>query len=187
MVKGLDNGWMDVHRRIESPNADRRPDGTQISLLVIHNISLPPNEFAKNYVDQLFTNCLNPSCHPYFEEIGHLRVSAHLYIDREGIITQYVPLNRRAWHAGESSFDNRTCCNDFSIGIELQGADHIPYTEIQYSRLGCLTRQLQSFFPLITLDRIVGHSDISPGRKTDPGDSFDWKRYLTLLQSDDAF
>ncbi|MAJ87036.1 MAG: 1,6-anhydro-N-acetylmuramyl-L-alanine amidase AmpD [Cellvibrionales bacterium TMED148] len=181
MNEGLENGWLDVHRRVESPNYDYRPDSAQVSLLVIHNISLPPNEFEENYVDDFFTNCLNPSRHPFFEEIAHLRVSAHLYIDRKGTVTQYVPLYLRAWHAGESRFDNRSCCNDFSVGIELQGADHIPYTEEQYSQLVPLTLRLQTIFPLITLDRIVGHSDISPDRKTDPGNSFDWQRYLTLI------
>lgn len=186
MIRRSENGWIDVDRRIESPNHDCRPDNTEISLLVIHNISLPPNEFEGNYVDHFFTNRLNPSRHPYFEEIAHLKVSTHFYIDRKGIITQYVSVNLRAWHAGESLFENRPRCNDFSIGIELQGADHIIYTEAQYSRLVSLTQQLQSIFPLITADRIVGHSDISPGRKTDPGSSFDWKRYLTLVEGGDG-
>lgn len=174
--------WLDVDHYVTSPNADDRPNGVRIDLLVIHNISLPPNVFEGNYVDDLFTNCLQSSLHPYFAQIAHLRVSAHLYIARVGSVTQYVPLHRRAWHAGVSNFRGVEACNDFSIGIELQGADHVPYTDVQYEQLARITRAIRHIYPTITEDRIVGHSDIAPGRKTDPGDAFDWSRYRAELR-----
>ena len=182
MTEDLETGWLNVDRRIISLNFDDRPVASEVSLLVIHNISLPPNEFRGNFIDQLFTNSLDPSYHPYFKKIAHLRVSTHLYIDRFGKVTQYVPLHRRAWHAGESIFKEKSCCNDYSIGIELQGSDDVPYTDRQYDRLGSLTREVQACYPMITVDRIVGHRDIAPDRKTDPGDAFDWKRYLGGLR-----
>ena len=135
------------------------------------------------YIEKLFSNCLNPEDHPYFRDIHRLKVSSHLLIDREGEITQFVPFYKRAWHAGVSEFQGRQRCNDFSIGIELEGADHIPYTDSQYSVLAEVSRQIISHYPMITADRIVGHSDIAPGRKTDPGDAFDWQRYKQLLNS----
>lgn len=166
-------------RQIESPNFDERPDPKEISLLVIHGISLPPNCYGGPHVDQLFTNTLNPDEHPYFKDICHLRVSSHLMINREGQVTQYVPLSKRAWHAGESEFKGRKVCNDFSIGIELEGCDNEPYTDSQYNILIELTDVIRAHWQAISKDRIVGHADIAPGRKTDPGPAFDWQRFLS--------
>ena len=182
MIKpSMPSHWLAVDRSVESPNADERPSDAEINLLVIHNISLPPNAFEGDFVEQLFTNRLDANQHPYFLSIADLRVSAHLYVQRCGRVTQFVALDRRAWHAGVSSFYGVEACNDYSIGIELQGADHIPYTEHQYRALERLTRAIRQSYPAITADRIVGHSDISPGRKTDPGDAFDWQHYLACL------
>lgn len=170
-----------ISQYIPSPNFNDRPAETDINLLVIHGISLPPNEFGGDYVAQLFTNQLNPAEHPYFQEIAALRVSAHVFIRRTGEVIQFVPLNKRAWHAGESSFQGRNNCNDFSIGIELEGTDVLPYETVQYQQLIRLIKVIRQGYPAITLDRIVGHSDIAPGRKTDPGEAFDWdylKKYL---------
>lgn len=164
-------------RQLPSPNCSERPDGTEVSLLVIHNISLPPGEYGSRCVDKLFCNSLDPQAHPYFAEIAHLRVSAHLLIERDGSITQYVPFDLKAWHAGKSCFSGRENCNDYSIGIELEGTDHEAFTAAQYEQLNRITHWLRQRFPLITPDRIVGHSDIAPGRKTDPGPFFDWTRY----------
>ena len=174
-------GWLSDIDRYESPNADARPDEKDISLLVIHNISLPPEQFGGPYITQLFSNSLDPCAHPYFEKIYQLKVSSHLLIDRNGKLTQFVPFNKRAWHAGESKFAGRERCNDFSIGIELEGADHIPFTDSQYSTLADVTDLLLDQYPFITRDRIVGHSDIAPERKTDPGPAFDWPRYRHML------
>ncbi|MDR0780063.1 MAG: 1,6-anhydro-N-acetylmuramyl-L-alanine amidase AmpD [Pseudomonadales bacterium] len=164
-----------------SPNCDARPDPADITLLVIHGISLPPGEFGGAHVDALFGNCLEAAAHPYFAAIQHLRVSAHLFIDRAGTLTQYVCFDRRAWHAGASVFAGRAACNDYSIGVELEGADETPYTAAQYAQLCAVTRALLSAYPGITPERIVGHSDIAPGRKTDPGPAFDWAHFRTLL------
>ncbi|GLS82262.1 1,6-anhydro-N-acetylmuramyl-L-alanine amidase AmpD [Paraferrimonas haliotis] len=166
-----------------SPHFDARPDPTDISLLVIHNISLPAGEFSTPYVDRLFMGCIESSCPASLQELIGLRVSAHLFIDRQGVITQYVNLLDRAWHAGVSEFEGRSRCNDFSIGIELEGTDSQPYEEAQYHSLDKVTRHILDKFPKITLDRIVGHEHIAPGRKTDPGEGFDWRRYLSQLQS----
>jgi AmpD protein len=168
-----------------SPNRDQRPGDSEVDLLVIHNISLPPGEFGGPWIDDLFLNRLDPSQHPYFDEIKGLRVSAHLLIRRDGELIQYVPLEQRAWHAGVSSFCNRECCNDFSIGIELEGTDDKPYTEAQYATLARATREIMRRYPAITKDRITGHADIAPQRKTDPGPAFDWSRYRRLLKSAD--
>ncbi len=170
-------GWLSRARRLPSPNRDTRPPGTSIDLLVIHNISLPPGEFGASWIDDLFLNRLDPAAHPYFATIDHLRVSAHLLVRRDGAITQYVPFDERAWHAGVSCFETRDCCNDFSIGIELEGTDDTPFTDHQYQALAAITRALRERFPAITAERIVGHSDIAPARKTDPGPAFDWARY----------
>jgi AmpD protein len=160
---------------IPSPNCDERPDGERISLLVIHNISLPPDEFGGAGVIELFTNRLDPAAHPYYETIADLRVSAHFLIRRDGELIQFVPCELRAWHAGASSWKGRERCNDFSIGAELEGTDTLPYADAQYECLADLTRALfQHYGPLDT----AGHSDIAPGRKTDPGPAFDWKRFL---------
>jgi AmpD protein len=164
-----------------SPNWDERPAGSAISLLVIHNISLPPGEFGGPWIDLLFRNQLPVEAHAYFARLAGLRVSAHLLIRRDGQVIQYVPFSKRAWHAGQSQFQGRPNCNDFSIGIELEGTDHDPYTDAQYQALAQLTRQLQQRYPAISHERITGHSDIAPGRKTDPGPAFDWPRYLRAI------
>lgn len=177
-----DEGWLPQARRIVSPNCDERPDPADISLLVLHNISLPPGQFGGGHVEQLFTNRLNPAEHPFFETIRELRVSAHLFIDRRGRLTQFVPLHLRAWHAGKSSFQGRERCNDFSIGIELEGTDERPFTAAQYRRLVPAVRRIMRSYPAITLARVTGHSDIAPGRKTDPGPFFDWKQLRTALR-----
>lgn len=178
----LASGRLKRARRLDSPNCDERPDPGDISLLVIHNISLPPDEFGGRWIDDLFTNRLDPKAHPYFAGIHHLRVSSHLFIDRRGRVTQYVPFGRRAWHAGVSSFEGRERCNDFSIGIEMEGCDTKPFTEKQYARLASVTRAILCAYPKITPKRITGHSDIAPGRKTDPGPHFDWARYKRELR-----
>ncbi len=164
-----------THRN--SPNQDCRPDDSSVDLLVIHNISLPPEEFGGPWIDDLFMNRLDPSAHPYFATIASQEVSSHLLIRRDGELIQYVPLHMRAWHAGESCFDGRERCNDFSIGIELEGSDDSGFTDAQYSTLAEVTCEIQRLYPTITADRIIGHSDIAPGRKTDPGPKFDWERY----------
>ena len=171
------DGWLRGARRVESPHCDDRPDPADISLLVIHNISLPPGRFGTGCVEKLFLGTLDCDVHPYFDRLRGMRVSAHFFINRRGTLTQFVPLQRRAWHAGVSSFAGRERCNDFSIGIELEGTDEKPFTAAQYHRLGLLTRRIRAAYPAITPDRIVGHSDIAPGRKTDPGPHFDWARY----------
>ncbi|MBV1787114.1 1,6-anhydro-N-acetylmuramyl-L-alanine amidase AmpD [Marinobacterium sp. D7] len=163
-----------------SPNCNERPQA-EISLLVIHNISLPPGQFGGAGIRQLFTNCLDPDEHPYYREIHQLEVSAHLLIDRAGSITQFVPFDKRAWHAGRSSFQGREACNDFSIGIELEGDDDTPYSDSQYAVLVEVTRALMASYPAIKPERICGHSDIAPGRKTDPGSAFDWQRYRQAI------
>lgn len=166
---------------IPTSHCDERPKNTEISLLVIHNISLPPNEFGGDYIQYFFTGCLDPNLHPYFADIYQMRVSAHCVIKRDGHIMQFVPFDKRAWHAGVSSFQGIQKCNDYSIGIELEGADHIPYTDVQYQALGTMTKQLMSHYPDITLARIVGHNDIAPGRKSDPGVAFDWPRFRQMI------
>src|SRR5690606_15023457 len=158
-----------------------RPAGVEIDLLVIHSISLPPGEFGGPYVDQLFTNCLAPDIHPYFAGLQGLRVSSHLLIRRDSELVQYVPFGRRAWHAGVSRWGGRSACNDFSIGIELEGCDDKPYTEAQYRNLIAAVAAIQAAYPAITLDRVVGHCHIAPGRKTDPGPYFDWARLRSGL------
>jgi len=178
----IDKGWISTAIRLASPNVDARPDESDISLLVIHNISLPPGQFGGGHVNELFTNQLNPNAHPYFDQIADLKVSAHVLIDREGVVTQFVPFHQRAWHAGVSVFDGRSACNDYSIGIELEGADTTPYTNLQYARLAQITQCLMAKYPALTAKRITGHSDIAPGRKTDPGASFDWERFRALIQ-----
>jgi AmpD protein len=187
-IPGLDfllikDNWLQEARLVESPNCSARPPATIIDLLVIHNISLPPGEFGTGCVDELFCNRLDSKAHPFFEEISDLRVSAHLLIDRNGEVTQYVPFDCQAWHAGQSEFQGRQRCNEFSIGIELEGTDHEVFTPRQYDRLGSVSRALMQSYPAITADRIVGHSDIAPGRKTDPGPCFDWDYYLGQLKA----
>lgn len=161
---------------VPSPNFGARPC-TDISLLVIHNISLPPGQFGGGYVQRFFQNELSIDQHPYFAEIAELQVSSHFLIERTGTLVQFVNMNDRAWHAGLSSFAGRDNCNDYSIGIELEGTDDIPYTDAQYKVLADLTKAVQCQYPAITMDRITGHEHIAPGRKTDPGPAFDWLRY----------
>ncbi|MCK9607770.1 MAG: 1,6-anhydro-N-acetylmuramyl-L-alanine amidase AmpD [Methylomonas sp.] len=167
-----------------SPNCDARPDAADISLLVIHCISLPPAQFGGAYIEQLFCNCLDPNAHPYFQEIAQLRVSAHLLIRRGGELLQFVRFDQRAWHAGVSQYRGRERCNDFSIGIELEGSVDQPYCEPQYQRLIEVTRLLLKYYPGLNRERIVGHSDIAPGRKDDPGEGFDWRKYRAELAVD---
>ncbi|MDN3638995.1 1,6-anhydro-N-acetylmuramyl-L-alanine amidase AmpD [Simiduia curdlanivorans] len=173
--------WLDAARRLASPNFNDRPQGVEPSLLVIHNISLPPDNFGGTDVEALFLNKLDWAAHPYYREIEGLQVSAHFYIKRSGQLLQFVPLNRRAWHAGQSVFEGVANCNDYSIGVELEGSDHVPFTDVQYDQLGQLTQAIRALYPNITRARITGHSAISPGRKTDPGPHFDWPRYLSLI------
>ena len=171
-------GWVSGMRRIASPNCDARPHGTAIELLVIHNISLPPGEFSGEAVAQLFTNTLNTEAHPYYAQLQGVKVSAHFLIRRNGEIVQFVPCSKRAWHAGASLWQGRSGCNDFSIGVELEGSDHVPFSDQQYIALGRLTRLLKRAYPIRAL---AGHTDIAPGRKTDPGPHFDWPRYFASL------
>lgn len=173
--------WLSDIPHIASPNFDQRPDPSDISLVVIHCISLPPGEFGKNYIDQLFCNQLNGEEHPYFKDIYQLKVSAHVLIKRDGTPVQYVPFNHRAWHAGQSNYEGRTRCNDFSIGIELEGTEHESYTDQQYLSLTQVINTLLSHYPALSKQHITGHSNIAPGRKTDPGPSFDWRRLFDLL------
>jgi len=162
-------------------NYNERPDATDVSLLVIHNISMPDGVFGNDYIRQLFMNELDCDEHQDFEKVRGLRLSAHVVIDRAGQITQFVPFDKRAWHAGVSRFEDRDDCNDFSIGVELEGTDNAPFEPIQYDTLAALTRSLMRAYPSITQARIVGHVEIAPGRKTDPGPSFAWKHYFALL------
>ena len=168
--------WLAQARRCASPNCDARPPGTEIELLVVHGISLPPGEFGGPHIDALFCNRLDARAHEYFAAISALRVSAHLLVRRDGEVVQYVPFSKRAWHAGVSSFGGRERCNDYSVGIELEGTDDRPYSDPQYERLGAVVRLLRRRWPLIDEQRVVGHCDIAPGRKTDPGPIFDWRR-----------
>jgi AmpD protein len=168
-------------RQLASPHCDDRPTQAGIDLMVIHGISLPPRQFGGTWIEDFFLGRLRADAHPYFESIAAQRVSAHLLIKRSGEVLQFVPFHRRAWHAGVSLFEGRTACNDFSIGIELEGCDDIPYEVKQYDTLQAVTRALMQAYPAITPQRIVGHSDIAPGRKTDPGPAFDWARFRRLL------
>lgn len=168
-----DPGWLSAARRVPSQNCDERPAGETVQLVVIHAISLPPKEFGGPGIVQLFTNCLDPAAHPYFREIQGLRVSAHLLVRRDGELIQFVSCSRRAWHAGASSWRGRENCNDFSIGIELEGCDQLPFEDVQYRTLNRVLAELRQRYPIAA---VVGHSDIAPGRKTDPGPCFDWRR-----------
>ncbi len=169
-------------RHCRSPNYNQRPPATSVDLLVIHNISLPPGQFGGDHVHALFCNRLDCTADPAFADLRELKVSSHLLIDRAGAVTQFVAFGARAWHAGKSCFDGRDNCNDFSIGIELEGTDTLAYTDAQYSQLARVTYRLCHHLPALTLARIVGHSDIAPERKTDPGPAFDWNRYRRLLR-----
>jgi len=182
MTLTITEGWLEAAASVvPSPNFDARPREEDISLIVIHCISLPPGEFGGEWIDRLFTNTLPADAHPYFAGIAHLRVSAHLLIRRDGGVTQYVPFHQRAWHAGVSSYRGREVCNDFSIGIELEGTETVDYTDAQYARLADVVAALLAHYPTLSREAITGHSDIAPGRKTDPGPSFLWEKFYRLL------
>src|SRR3984957_12440756 len=172
----LESGLMRGARQVASPNYDARPQGVAADLIVVHGISLPPGEFGGPWIDRLFTNSLPLDLHPYFAEIGGLRVSSHLLVARDGSLTQFVKFTDRAWHAGQSSYNGRSACNDFSIGVELEGIDTLDYEAAQYDALAEAVAALAEAYPGLSAERLVGHSDISPGRKTDPGPAFDWER-----------
>ena len=172
-----ETGWLDEARRIDSPNFDERPPGEAVSLIVVHAISLPPAQFGGDDIVRLFTNTLDPDAHPYFAQISTLRVSAHFLIRRDGELIQFVSCQQRAWHAGLSCWDGRQRCNDFSLGVELEGCDELPFEEAQYTRLVALLETLRARYPIAA---IVGHSDVAPGRKSGPGPCFDWQRLASL-------
>jgi AmpD protein len=177
----LESGLLRGVRQIASPNCDSRPAGVEPELIVVHGISLPPGEFGGPWIDRLFTNSLPPDAHPYFAEVDALRVSSHLVISRDGNVTQYVSFTQRAWHAGQSSYNGREACNDFSIGVELEGTDTLAYEAVQYHSLAEVIAALCAAYPKLTSARLVGHSDIAPGRKTDPGPAFDWPHARRLI------
>jgi AmpD protein len=177
-VKLAADGRLDAVRFVPSPNSDARPAGGEISLLVLHSISLPPGDFGGDAIERLFTNCLDPAAHPYFREICALKVSSHFLVRRDGELTQFVPVHARAWHAGASRWRGRERCNDFSIGIELEGTDQDAFADAQYEALSRLVRALRAALPLRD---VAAHSDVAPGRKTDPGAGFDWPRFLAAL------
>lgn len=179
MTWTVEAGWLQEALHKPSANFNARPDGCGISLLVVHNISLPPGEFGGGYIEDFFCNELDRSKHPYFETIAGVEVSAHLLIARSGAVTQFVSLDDRAWHAGSSTYEGRDNCNDYSIGIELEGCDDQPFEEIQYKMLSELSLALSGHYRLLSEDRVVGHSEISPGRKTDPGPFFEWDKLKT--------
>lgn len=176
--------WLRPARHCPSPNCNPRPEGAPARLVVVHGISLPPGEYGGPWIDHLFTNSLDPARHPYFATIAGLTVSSHLLIRRDGEVVQYVPFDLRAWHAGKSQYQGVENCNDFSIGIELEGTDEQPYAEVQYDVLARVIRVLNSRYPA-TIGHLAGHSDIAPGRKTDPGPAFDWGRLHGLLRTEE--
>ena len=178
----IKNHLLTPAQQIASPNCDKRTNPTDISLIVIHCISLPEGQFDTPYIDKLFTNQLNSDEHPSFHEICHLKVSSHILIKRNGAITQYVPFDQRAWHAGTSYYKGREKCNDFSIGIELEGTIDTTYTEIQYQKLSSLIHCLMHTYPTLCLENITGHSTIAPQRKADPGIFFDWSKFYQLIK-----
>ena len=186
-VIDVPTGLLPAVRQVLSPHCDARPPGDQPELLVVHGISLPPGEFGGPWIDRLFCGDLAATADPRFDAIAGLRVSAHALIDRRGVISQYVPFPLRAWHAGVSSYRGRECCNDFSIGIELEGTDELPYEAAQYQALAALIGALRGAYPSLGADALVGHSDIAPGRKSDPGPAFDWQRLRALLRGPPGF
>ena len=175
------SGLLRGARQIASPNFDSRPPGVEADLIVVHGISLPPGEFGGPWIDRLFTNALPAEAHPYFAEVSSLRVSSHVVIKRDGSTSQYVSFNDRAWHAGKSCYEGREACNDFSIGVELEGTDILPYEAVQYDTLAQVVAALCEVYPRLSPHRLVGHSDIAPGRKTDPGAAFDWAHARRLV------
>jgi len=180
------SGLLDAAEQRPSPNCDDRPQPLSLDLIVIHGISLPPGQFGGPWIDALFTNCLDPQAHPYFRDIHQLKVSSHLLIRRDGSVVQYVPFTKRAWHAGASCFQGRERCNDFSVGIELEGSDEAPYEAVQYYRLQQVIDALRRAYPSLRSGHIAGHSEIAPGRKTDPGPYFDWPHLYALLENGDS-
>jgi AmpD protein len=177
-------GWLDsVHVR-PSSNRDARPDPDAIELVVVHGISLPPGQFGGDAIDRLFTNTLDPDDHPSFTQVAQLRVSAHVLVRRGGDTVQYVPFHERAWHAGASQWCGRERCNDFAVGIELEGSDDVPYTDVQYQRLAEIVAALARAYPRFDEAHLAGHSEVAPGRKTDPGPYFDWRRLETLMATE---
>jgi len=176
-----ETGWLERVRRVESPNSDERPTDTTLDLIVVHGISLPPGRFGEGWIDRFFLNELPAAADPYFATIAEMKVSAHALVARDGSLTQYVSFNRRAWHAGRSAHRGRSACNDFSVGIELEGTDDLPYMGPQYRTLAALVRALRRAYPSLRGADIVGHSDIAPGRKSDPGAAFDWDALHKLL------
>ncbi len=180
MGLSIESGWLQGAERHLSPNQDDRPGGARIELVLVHGISLPPGRFGGEGIDRLFTNRLDPSSHPYYAEIADLRVSAHLLIRRDGHLVQYVPFHRRAWHAGISCHEGREQCNDFSVGIELEGTDDTPYRPVQYRRLARVIAALRKAYPDIGPGNVVGHCHVAPGRKTDPGPAFRWRLLARL-------
>ena len=177
----IEGGCLLGARQVLSPNHDSRPEQQLPDLLVVHCIALPPKEYGGAGIEQLFTNTLNPNEHSYYQGIADLKVSAHLLIRRDGELVQFVNFNKRAWHAGQSSFEGREACNDFSIGVELEGTDTDGYEAIQYQQLAAVSRLLLDYYPTMSLSRITGHETIAPGRKTDPGSGFDWPFFRQLL------
>lgn len=167
------DGWIVEAERLPSPNFDMRPPGMPTDLLVVHNISLPPGQFGGGEIAAFFQNRLDHDAHPFFDEIRGVHVSSHFLVRRDGALQQFVSCNARAWHAGASTFEGRTRCNDFSIGVELEGTDDLPFTAAQYVTLAALTRVLREHYPI---QAVAGHADIAPGRKTDPGPHFEWRR-----------
>jgi AmpD protein len=180
----LKTGLMRGARQMASPNHDSRPAGVEADLIVVHGISMPPGEFGGPWIDRLFTNTLPAEAHPYFAEVGSLRVSSHLVVMRDGAVTQYVKFTDRAWHAGKSSFEGRDACNDFSVGVELEGTDTLPYEAAQYGALAKVVAALCAAYPRLSAERLAGHSDIAPGRKTDPGPAFDWQLARRLIAAE---
>ena len=174
-------GLLEEAKFIASDNCDARPDNCPPELIVVHNISLPPGEFGGDDIVQLFCNQLDADEHPYYAQIADLKVSAHCLIRRDGEVIQFVPFHQRAWHAGVSCYKGRECCNDFSIGIELEGTDDLPYERVQYQQLTAIINSLREAYPQITAEALTGHSDIAPERKTDPGPAFDWAYLKQLL------
>jgi AmpD protein len=172
------DGWVEGARRLPSPNRDERPAGAEVSLLLVHAISLPPGQYGGDSIERLFTNRLDPQAHPYFSEIAGLEVSSHFLVRRDGALVQFVPVHERAWHAGVSQWRGRERCNDFSIGVELEGSEEAAFESVQYSTLVALVRALRATLPLRD---IAAHSEVAPGRKTDPGPRFDWARLLSEL------
>lgn len=181
MQINVETGLIDNIKFTASPNLDARPENVEINLTVIHSISLPPGEYGGPWIEQFFCNKLKAEDHPYFLEIHDLKVSAHILIHRDGTLQQFVPFHKRAWHAGQSCYDGQQACNDFSIGIELEGTDDSKFEDIQYQQLADLVLSLEKSYPKITRQRLAGHSDIAPGRKTDPGTGFDWNKLKALL------